>query len=196
MEKSSNPWVKRCHPEAAEILSVRRGSPNEEPALSPAPHRRSQRRLGQGSQSRRHRARESVSRIVRAGEPSTLYPRCRDQGSRLEAHGRSRAVSLSSRAALKPFKPMISAFVESHPSQSARRMGHPALEQLSFLSFGRSRCGWMKAGPRFRFVIARRNSSRIGACVRNSRPSPRTRRTGHPLCWRCQRGQKPDPPAQ
>jgi len=32
-------------------------------------------------------------------------------------------------------------------------------------------------------------------CALGARPSPRTRRTGHPLCWWCQRDQKPGPPA-
>jgi|GEM_PF-1437298 DNA-binding phage protein len=49
----------------------------------------------QSSQSRRHRAREPLSRLVRARKPSTLHPRRRDQGGRFEAHGRTGAVILS-----------------------------------------------------------------------------------------------------
>ena len=88
-----------------------------------------------------------------------------------------------------------------HASQSSearlgRRTGGVAVEQLSFLSSGRSRAGASERRLDEDFVpesggVASQLQTFVVPALRK-----RTRRTGHPLRWRCQRKQRLGHPPQ
>ncbi len=80
-------------------------------------------------------------------------------------------------------KPALAAFVESHSSQSTRRMGHPLC------------CLCRRGQERGRPV---RNSARKSLHSRRSwNPTlAKCARGGAPLCCLCRRGQEPGPPAR